>query len=291
MKFGRQYKLLVEIKEKGKLTEFIEIANPLTIEFQIERSTGASLNNAILRVYNLKESSRSVIFQNRFDMKNRTIDKRRIVLQAGYGELSTIFIGDLMEAYSYRQGSDIITYMQALDSAALTYNSYINKTFDKGITRKDLFDELANFIGLKKGAVGETEGEYKRAVPINGNTFNLLDKNFKDEYFIDLETINKLKPNEAIKGQLFNINSETGLLGTPLLQGTFINVDLIFEPRIRVGQVVQIESAFNPKFDGQYKVIGVKHSGTISEATSGEAKTNLQLLTGDKLTKGLKFVS
>lgn len=288
MKFSRQYKLLVEIQERGKVTEFVEIQNPLTIEFQVERNTSSSLNNAIIRVYNLAENNRSAIFQNVFDVKNTRQQRRKVILQAGYSELSTIFIGDLIEAYSYRQGSDVITYMNALDGASQTYNSYINKTLEAGISRENLFRELVASLGLKTGTIGETEGAAKRGVPLNGNTFQLLNKNFKDEYFIDLETINKLSPNETLKGELFIINSETGLLGTPLLQGTFLVVEAIFEPRIKVGQLVQIESQFNPKFDGQYKVLGVRHDVTISEATSGEARTTLQLSVGEALLKELK---
>lgn len=278
MKFGRQYRLLIEISEKGKKTEFIEIKNPLTIEFQLERSTSSNLNNAIIRVYNLKESNRKDIFQNVFDYKNAKLQRRRIVLQAGYSDLSTVFIGDLIEAYSYRQNNNIITFMNALDSGFTAYNSYINKTFEAGITRANLFDELVNFLGLKKGQVGETEGNYKRSVPLNGNTFNLLNKNYKDDFFIDLETVNKLAENESLSGEILLINSESGLLGTPLLQGTFLVVELIFEPRVKVGQLVKIESAFNSEWDGQYKVLGIKHDVVISEATSGQAKTTLQLL-------------
>jgi len=278
MKFGRQYRLLIEISEEGKKTEFIEIKNPLTIEFQLERSTSSNLNNAIIRVYNLKESNRKGIFQNVFDYKNAKLQRRRIVLQAGYGDLSTVFIGDLIEAYSYRQNNNIITFMNALDSGFTAYNSYINKTFEAGISRANLFDELVNFLGLKKGQVGETEGNYKRSVPLNGNTFNLLNKNYKDEFFIDLETVNKLAENESLSGEILLINSESGLLGTPLLQGTFLVVELIFEPKVKVGQLVKIESSFNSEWDGQYKVLGIKHDVVISEATSGQAKTTLQLL-------------
>ena len=84
------------------------------------------------------------------------------------------------------------------------------------------------------------------------------------------------------------INTKTGLLGTPILQGAFLTVETILEPRIKVGQLVEIESSYNTAFNGQYKVIGIRHIGVISEAVSGEAKTTLELLVGDRIINQLK---
>jgi hypothetical protein len=289
MKFNRKFRLLIEIIENGE-TKTLEIKSPLTIQFQIERNSASSLNSASIRVYNLTENNRNAIFQNIYDIRNAQ-SRRKVILQAGYGdELSTIFIGGMNEAYSYRQSTEIITFINALDGGIEAYNSYINKTFEAGLTKENLFKELAKSLGLPIGTIGETQGESKRGVAVNGNTFTLLKKDFKDEFFIDLGTIHKLKPNEAIKGKVPLINSDTGLLGTPLLQGVYLQVDLIFEPRLKVGQLIQIESSFNKKFDGQYKIIGIRHNAIISEATSGEATTTLQLLLGDKLLGGLKQV-
>jgi hypothetical protein len=146
---------------------------------------------------------------------------------------------------------------------------------------------------VKTGVIGETPGNYKTPTPLNGNSFFLLTKDYKDEIFIDLEKVNKLGVNEYIKGAgglVPLITSETGLLGTPLRQGTDVVVDMLFEPRINVGQLVEIDSEFNKLFNGQYKVNGVKHSGIISGAVNGDCKTTLQLYAGDKLLGELKGI-
>ena len=55
---------------------------------------------------------------------------------------------------------------------------------------------------------------------------------------------------------------------------------MIFEPRITVGQLVEIESSTASIFDGQFKVIGIHHAGIISGAVAGEARTTLNLFIG-----------
>lgn len=302
MKIGRKYKLTFETEDPTTGKGAIQIANPLTVEFDITRNTASSLNNATFRVYNLSATNRSILFQNRTSIKNSEGKRKRILFQAGYSsisnlankeaDLSTIFIGDILEAYSYRQGPDVVTYINALDGGFGAYNSTISTTVQKGTSFRDVITRLTDSLkGVKTGVIGETEGEHKTPNPLNGNSFSLLTKDYKDEIFIDLEKVNKLGVNEYIKsvgGKVLLINSASGLLGTPLRQGTDLVVEMLFEPRINVGQLVEIESQFNPIFDGQYKVTGVKHAGVISEAVSGDCKTILQLYIGNELLGELK---
>lgn len=273
----------------------IEIASPLTIEFDIDRNSASTLNQGTFRVYNLSQKNRDAIFQNRFDANNASNGKRKtIIMQAGYGkELSTIFQGDLLEAYSYRQGSDVITYISAQDGSWEAYNSVTNTTLEAGTSFSDVINLLASNLGTKIGTISPTEGVHKRSTALNGNTFYLLTKDFKDQFFVDLGVFNKVDTNEVLKGlggKVPLINSEAGLLGTPLLQGTNIVVDILFEPRINVAQLVQIQSSINSKFDGQFKVNGIRHSGIISDAVNGSCRTTLQLYAGNKVSGALKQV-
>lgn len=299
-KFGRRYKLTIEIDVEASTKNAIEITNPITLEFDISRNTSSSLNSGSFRVYNLSETNRNLIFQNRTSINNLGI-RRKIILQAGYNtvlnkdsDLSTIFIGDLLEAYSYRQGTDVITYINAQDGAFSAYNSISNKTLEKGTTFRDIATEIISGLkGIQQGAIGEINGESATATSINGNSFQLLKKDFKDEVFVDLEKINILSENEYIKsigGRVPLITSKSGLLATPQRQGSNVVIDMLFEPRINVGQLVEINAQFNKQFDGQYKVVGIKHSGIISDAVNGDCRTSLQLYIGNQLLGELKGV-
>lgn len=289
MKLNRKFKILVETIDK----EVLEIASPLTIQFDVERTTSSSINQMNLRVYNLSEKIRNILYKDKFLILDDATKKnyRQIILQAGYKELSTIFKGNILEAYSYRQGADIITYFNCQDGGYAASNSYSSITIDKSESYEDAFNRLVdNLVGIKKGKIGEIQGSPKRGMVFNGNTFTLLQESFDNKVYIDLEKINLLNDNETIKGDVLLINSETGLLGTPIRQNTYLTVDIIFEPRIVVGQLIEINSKVNPFYNGQFKVDGIKHSGTISDAVGGDCKTSLQLFVGTTFLENLKVL-
>ena len=86
------------------------------------------------------------------------------------------------------------------------------------------------------------------------------------------------------------ITTKSGLIGTPRRQGNILDITLMFEPRIQIQQLIEVKSSINPIWDGQYKVIGLKHQGTISGAVGGDLTTNLQLYIGDKVNGELKGI-
>ena len=284
MKLGRKYKLLVEL-ENGKA---IEIVNPISCQFDIQRNAAASLNNGTFRVYNLSPTNRNQLFQPRVNAARVGRVFKRVVFQGGYDNLTTCFVGNVLEAYSYRQGVDIITVISCQDGGYGAYTSKISTTIEAGTSFTDSLKALfGSMDNTETGAIGNLEGSHKKPTSLFGSSFYLLKKNFGDGFFIDLNKMNYLKDNEYIKnkgGVVPRINSQTGLLGTPILQGTIIIVNMLFEPRINVASLVDIESSINPQYNGQFKVLGVAHSGIISEAQSATATTTLQLQAADLLT-------
>lgn len=283
MKFGRQYKLIIQSE-----LEDIIIEPPLTIEFDIVRNVMAQANTMSLKIYNLQKSTRNKIFQDLFKIR----EKRKIVLQAGYEELSTIFVGEIRQAYSDRKGPNIITEIEAFDGGFDILNSYTNTSIKAGSNSKELINFLmGQFENLRRGEIGDFGTSYQRGVVLNGNTFELLRRETGDKIFVDLGKVYALNENEVITGQVPLINSDTGLLGVPLRRDSYLTVPMLFEPKILVGQVVEIFSKVQNQFNGQYKVIGIRHSATISEAICGEAKTILELLIGTKtIGKGFNLV-
>lgn len=283
-KFNRQYKLTLKLTEEG---EAIEIKPPFTIRFSIQRSISSSVNQARIEIFNLGKVLRNQIFQDRFNLKKY----KKVILQAGYNKISTIFVGNILEAYSVRQKQDMITYINAQDGGFGVRNSYSNFSLEKGTTFINAIKKLfSNMQNIKSGKIGDIQGSFKRGAVFNGNTFSLLKQQTNENVFIDNEVINALKDDEVIIGEVPLITSETGLLSTPMRRDSFIEVQILFEPRIIIGQIIELKSSTNSLFDGQYKVIGIKHNATISESVGGDARTTLQLYIGTKLLGGLKIV-
>tara|TARA_R110000851_G_scaffold306239_4_gene464495 strand:- start:101 stop:952 length:852 start_codon:yes stop_codon:yes gene_type:complete len=283
MKFGRNYRLTLESNVEG---ETIIIEPPFTVQFDIKRSTMSSANTMQISIFNLSRKTTSAIFQDRFNPK----DYKRIILQAGYSELSTVFIGNIFQANTVRAGAETVTFIDARDGGFDTSGT-ITSTALSGGKVEDVLKALANnFPNIKEGKITGVEGKFRKPVILNGNNFQLMKKYSNDKVFVDLEKINVLNDNDVLEGDLPLITSETGLLGTPRRDDAYLTIDTLFEPRIVMGQLVEIKSDIAPQYDGQYKVIGVTHKAVISEAISGEAKSTFNLLVGSQLFGGFNKV-
>ena len=64
--------------------------------------------------------------------------------------------------------------------------------------------------------------------------------------------------------------------------GTLV-FNMIFEPRLEVGQVIELRSQLAPQFNGQYKIFGLKHNGIISDTKGGTATTTVEVNVGSEL--------
>lgn len=276
IRFQRNYRLTLETNDGQALI----IEPPFTVQFNIERSVQGTLNSAQFQIYNQGQQTRSRIFQDRFNPR----DYKRVVFEAGYNNLNVIFKGNMFQARSMRQGPELITYIDARDGGFDANNTISNVTIQAGATAEEIVKTLlGDFDNVTEGNLAGLEGGTKRPVVLNGNTFSLIKKYSNNKAFIDLEQINVLKDNQTIEGVLPLINSSTGLLQTPQREDAFLRIETIFRPEIVVGQLLEVQSSVNPEYDGQYKVIGLRHQGTISEAVSADARSTFDLLVGSQL--------
>lgn len=263
----------------------------LTINLDINRNTFAASNECHLQIYNLSRSHRQTMYHDRY----RPDQEIYLDIMAGYGQnLSLIFRGKVLQSYSYMQGNDMITDIQALDMGFMSYIkdgrhvNYTSMTLEAGTSKKDVIKRVAENMekGNQIGAIGKVGDEkYQTPVSFLGNAFMTLDTVTGGHVFVDLGKINILSNKEVVDvGTIPVINAETGLLGTPMRRDGQLEVDILFEPSYVVGQAVKMETITGvDQFNGLFKIIGIHHSGTISAASCGTLKTRLNLWYGNKL--------
>jgi hypothetical protein len=309
MKVGRIYQLTVELTPQGTgsaggnntfaKNNALVISFPITLQFDIQRNTFASANTGRFRIRNLNVSSRQQIFHDRYN----TLLFRRVILRAGYeGEpiLPVVFRGNMVSAYSWREGTDWITEIECFDGGFAMINGQINQTFPSGYNTPALIAAIVKTLpNVAMGGVGEfLPDQSSRGITLSGNSWDVM-RTLSGEtaqQFIDEEKVYVLGENDYIRSaansfstapdNAFKISSESGLLGTPRRFDVRIDVNMLFEPQIGVGMLVQLESA-EKVYSGLYKVIGVNHRGVISGAVSGDAITTLNLWKGTSLLRAV----
>lgn len=277
MKFNRTYELSIEVNAATQ--ETVVIRPPLTLRFNVVRNTLASANTGTFGITNLSQDTRRRIYQDRID----TTTYRRIVLKAGYEDNAPIvFRGGLRMASSERQGVENVTTLDAMDGLHGIINGFTSRTWPAQTDVKNIFkDMIKDMPNILLGKVGDFSGSASRGLSVCGGPWQAINGmvGTSGQAFIDGERANILKHNEGTKGDILVINADTGLLKTPKRCDAVVEVTMLFEPRLTVGQIVRLESQ-ETTYNGQYKVIGVTHTGIISEAVGGQCITVASLWIG-----------
>ena len=280
-KFGRTYRLDVFNPSEKQ----ISIEPPFTIKFGVTRNTLASANRATIEVINLGPPTRNQIFKDRFSIT----EYWQVQLQAGYNNrLHEIFTGNIHEAFSVKENTEWKTSLDCFDGMNAIQNGFTSITVQKNTPKENYLKQIINDMpNVLAGLLGTpAQGESPRGKALMGQSSELLAQETGGKYFIDKETINVLDDNEVLPGSVIKLDPND-LLSTPRRIEAFLDLQVLFQPQVQIGRVYEIES-LEPRFNGQYKIVGFNHNVEISGASSGSAITTLSLYFG---AEGLQEVA
>lgn len=276
-KWTRNYILSIQVQGN----KWLDITLPFTMTFRINRNTFATANTAKITILNLAEDTRRQIYKDRY----RFDIYKGIELRAGYGErketLPLIFKGNIKQAYSQKDKVDYVTEIECYDGGFAFQNGRTIRSFAAGTSDTQILKSLVEDLpAVNVGKIGTFTGSLPRGNAMQGVTTDLIKNVSGGNFFIDNEKAYCMQEEECFRGNVSEINSASGLLGSPQREETLLTFKMLFEPRLQVGQYVHLTSQTEKLFNGSYKVIGIEHSGTISDATSGKCETKVSLFYG-----------
>lgn len=293
MKFQATYRVTVynqdntiiigahEETDKDNKTILVQDEAQLTCHFNVTRGILSDSNKCTIQLYNLAPNTREQIFQDAFQ-----IDPSKwkfVKLEAGYDDdLTPIFMGRILQAYSHRQGgqTDIITTIQA--QALDMFDCQASYTFAAGTSKKEALQTIVtgSMPNVKIGNVGNLEGSFQTPTTFDGNAMENISKLTGGNAFVDNDQLNVLMSNEVIDVPVPVITEENGLLDTPDRRDANLEVKMLFEPSLIAGQLLEIKSGVSPNFNGQFKVMGFTHDCLISGSQAGQRVTTVNLYIG-----------
>ena len=283
MKFLPRCQLSVEVapNSQGITTANVIIPPEITIEFEISRQALSSSQTATFRLKNLNEQTRNLLHKDAYALT----EARAIQFRAGYDTfLPLCFNGRVLNASSYRtEGSpDFITEINAFDGGFAMVNGWTSVTIASGTSVAQILAKLAGTLPQMSGVpiIGSFPQTNKRGKVLFGNTWSVILEESGNLATIDNGQVKILNINDAIDGQVPVINSSTGLLGSPRRSATSFQFEMLFEPRLTIGQIVKLDSSSNRAFNGLYKVLGFTHRGTISPTEDRPRRTTVLLYFG-----------
>ena len=290
-KFNRVYSLKVEVDNGANvsplLPEFranknVEVTLPFTLEFTITRRNLAEAQTGRFRLYNLGDDVRDAIRKDMFNQRQ----VRAIQLRAGYapnGDLTTLplmFNGIVQWAFSFREGNDWITEIDAYDGGFAMANGYdVSATFGAGTSAATAIRYLARLLPRLSAApvVGDFPTVTRRGEVFFGNIWNLIQEKSGGLAIVDNGRVLALQPYEVLGAGVTVLSPESGIIGTPKRTRQMIEVDMLLEPELLLAQTVELRSLSDPKLNRPWKVAGVSHQGTISPSIAGDCTTTASL--------------
>ena len=290
MKFGRVCKLSIEVDPVASTgndpgttdgSNNLTIPSDFTVDFEIQRNNWGASQYATFRIYNLKAKTRNRLYKDPYALT----EYRAVQFRAGYSDdisLPLCFNGFVLSASSYRRGVDFITEITCYDGGQAMANGFIAQTVSSGISVQQILQSLANSLPRIAGTpiIGSFPTVNKRGKVLFGNTWEVILQEAGSLATIDNGQVKILNYNEAIQSDIPVIDASSGLLGSPRRTATSLDFDMLFEPRMTMGQIVELQSSSNEIFNGLYKVQGFTHRGTISPVVAGNCVTTAKLFLG-----------
>jgi hypothetical protein len=230
----RNYKLTI-VGQDGTARVITE----LRINFEVQKFIFNRANTAIIRLYNTSQQTRALL-QTKYT---------KIILEVGYGtNLKVLFTGDIRNVFQKRQNVDAILEVYAADGEVALLNTTFNKTYEPEITMDQIVEEIATSFGKAIGTIvgGPTAADKVLGFSISGSSkqaLNELAQEYDFNWNIENDTLNIVGDSEAIfKNEIVNINSGTGMIGSPTLTETGVDVTTLLNPLLAPNRLFQITS-------------------------------------------------
>jgi hypothetical protein len=263
--FARVFEIVVDTL---KITE-------LKAVFNVSKSTKPEPNTASLSIYNLNEDHRKQI------EAKPTVP---VSITAGYKDKSSlIFLGNLREVVSSREGADIITSISSGDGEKKKRTGKISKSYPKKTPIKTVIKDLAKAVGLGEGnlekaiATAKLKSTSDLLLPggyvVKGNaarelTWLLYSSGL--EWSIQNGALQILTKKASLQTTAIKLTPNTGLLGSPSQDSKgILKAECLLIPYLDPGRLVVVESEF---VNGQFRIENVNYSGD----TFGEWKAAIE---------------
>lgn len=246
----------------------------LRFQFAIRRGDLQTPNTADIRVYNVSDQT-----ADRIRQLQPQPEFTRVVVQGGYeGNFGVLFDGEIKQVRRGRESStDTYIDITAADGDSAYNYSVTAVSLVAGSTPKDAVSAILKDMathGVTEGYIPPLQGNpLPRGKVIYGmskDELRKIAKNTRTAWSIQDGKLTMIPESAYIEGDIPVITSATGMIGLPEQTQNGINVRVLLNPNIKIGQAVKID---NKSIQGYRYGLGVKQ-GLSNENTAMLAKTN-----------------
>jgi len=228
--------------------------NLLTVKFSVEKSLEREPNRATVRIANLSEALR-----RRIELE----DDPQLEIRAGYEDLEdVIFVGDVRDAWSERDGADIWLVVESDDGGRSYRTARIARSFQPGTALATVIYACVDAIGVGRGnstqiaplAELDSGGTiFANGYTVDGVAWRELDRVCRSaslRWSIQSGVIQLRRAGQPAETRAIRLSPGTGLVGSPSRgkrdprqRRKRIGARSLLIPGLYPGRVVVLESA------------------------------------------------
>lgn len=267
--FGRNIELVLESTRstgsgQAKETKTFSSKDGFSIEFDVQFGTRAS---STVKIYNVLPSTVEMCKPEKSNSKQ--IKSAKLELSAGYGdELSLLLSANILSYEQKISGVDRILEIKAGSNVDVLQNTYVVETYQNQ-TMPAILKNIFQSNSISFYEINLDSSEVVSSISFANTLQNVLVdicKKAKAVFYmrngkIIIETKEAKGKRES---DLVFLSNESGLIGSPEINGSKLKVKSLLNPNLNAGQVFAMDyfSAFeNKTISGNYKIGNGKHSG------------------------------
>ncbi|WP_297428629.1 glucosaminidase domain-containing protein [Clostridium sp.] len=262
--FGRKYRITVSDAQGNGID-----VSQLRCTFNIVKTIQMQPNTSEITIYNLNAQTENSIM----------LYGSRVTVEAGYegSQFGLIFDGDILQ--TIREKEDSTTYkltILALDSDRAINFEIANYSIVRGQTARSVINNMISkaqypvFLGSisdKLDSAALTRG--KAMFGKSSDYLRQIAKTYSLQYYMDDGKLNLINMEDLPEGEAFELNPESGLIGTPQQTDYGISGQCLLNPQIKLNTLIHIDNSLV-----RAKQINVNGNNTVPGATTESGNSN-----------------
>lgn len=307
-KYKRTYDLYYRYDPDNN--KWLYVTMPISIDFTIERNNLATANRCRITLYNLSKKTRDLFFRDELDIGKpynpeetgwvqtnkesqekykQSVDKLRNWIEIDMGYESTgmkyrVFSGAVLWAYSYKQNVDYVTEIYAYSTNLKDPLTYITYEAKAGKTYRSAISDIAGQLtGIYEVNVADEIGDkvFTKDTVLMGTAEDILVNQLHYKPYVDNTSLYVFNDKSTINREPMIISEKNGLLSSPRRTQNGVKISMLFEPQLRVGQLVQLDAKLESTYNyTTFVVSGFRHSGSISPVRDSLTTSEAELIRG-----------
>jgi len=289
IQFGRSWSLLL-----SSATDVLNLSSqsslqgqePLRMRAEVNANDVETPNTAAIRVYNLGTQATNLAIA----------EFSKVQLSAGYGQNIDLIFSGTVKQFKRGKERNVDSYLDIYAADGDTaYNFGLSNTNiaagATGVTQEQIVNQLAKDMGVTLGQGVDFLHANIVSLPRGKVLFGMSRNYMRDlansnqmRWSIQNGQLTLIPLTGYLPGDAVVVNSATGMIGIPEATDQGITVTMLLNPKVRVGQLLQINNAditqsiiknqYFPGYtnfifsapvsaasDGLYRVIVAEHSG------------------------------